>query len=87
VSEAPLCKKHQKERTVIYDRPMPRGGTLRIVGCEDCAAEAQARLKELDSSQGVTAPSQAKSETKEEKKAPPSSPKVRSIGDRFGFKF
>ena len=37
---APLCKKHNKLRNVIYERKMPRGGTFQLVGCEDCAAAA-----------------------------------------------
>ena len=37
-----LCKKHNKPRTVIYERKMPKGGTFSLVGCADCAAAAGA---------------------------------------------
>jgi hypothetical protein len=35
-----MCKKHNKPRTVIYEKKMPRGGLFSIVGCEDCASAA-----------------------------------------------
>ena len=59
---APLCKKHNKPRSVIYERRMPRGGTFQLVGCEDCAAAAakSARVKLKPKKESKQAPSGTK---------------------------
>jgi hypothetical protein len=41
-----MCKKHNKPRTVIYEKKMPRGGLFSIVGCEDCAEAARSANSE-----------------------------------------
>ncbi len=41
-----ICKKHNKPRTVIYERKMPKGGIFSLVGCADCAAGAIAATKD-----------------------------------------
>lgn len=67
-----ICKKHNKPRSVIYGKKMPKGGIFELVGCEDCAAEALQRIEE----------------SHPEKSDPPKPTLVRekTLGERFGFK-
>ena len=91
-----LCKKHGKERNVICTtKPTSRGGGgagFDYVGCEDCAAG-------LPPKEGATPPRKAPGQKKDTKKPaqPEKKPapaeaieqatKVKTIADRFGFKF
>jgi hypothetical protein len=85
-----ICKKHGKERNRIVTTKRGRGGTpFEYVGCEDCAAGLPAK------DAAATPPPGIKKDTKKSKlsEKEPAKPKaeepkkVRSIGERFGFKF
>jgi len=88
-----ICKKHGKERDVIIkSRPGRSGTQFDYVGCVDCAAG-------LPPKEGATPPRKAPGTKKDmpkpqpaEKKQTPAeaieqAKKVRSIANRFGFKF
>ena len=92
-----LCKKHGKERDrIVKSKPSSRGrgAILEYVGCEDCAAglppsqeatpKPAAKAKKPKDESKQQTPHEA---IKQAKKAIEQAKKVRSIGERFGFKF
>ena len=85
-----ICKKHGKERNVIVrSKPSSKGGAvIEYTGCEDCAAGLPSRnpqVKEKSKKKKVKAVKYDTPETVEKKMEHVK--KVRSIGERFGFKF
>jgi hypothetical protein len=83
-----ICRKHGKERNVIVftSKKGRNGRALEYVGCQDCAA---AELVKKDQSLGKQEPIKAKSEGRQEpekKQVPADPPKVKTLGQRFGFK-
>jgi hypothetical protein len=87
-----ICKKHGKERNVICTgKPSSRGGkaatAFEYVGCEDCKAGLPATKEAPPKRNRSTKAATKTVETKKTVETPPSSPKARSIGERFGFKF
>ena len=86
-----LCKKHGKERDrIVKSKPSSRGkGTIfEYVGCEDCAAGLPPSQEATPSKKPAAKAKKPKDEKQQTPhKAIEQAKKVRSIGERFGFKF
>ena len=87
-----LCKKHGKERDrIVKSKPSSKGGTaiLEYVGCEDCAAGLPPSQEVTPSKKPAAKAKKPKDEPKQQTphEAIEQLKKVRSIGERFGFKF
>jgi hypothetical protein len=78
--DAPICKKHNKPRSVWVSAKGPRGGGLPVVVCPDCA-------KERESAQAKpAAKAAAKPAVKPATEAKPTTePARKSFGRRLGL--